>query len=126
MFFTALLLMGAQQGGNAEAAASTRQQRTKQLRPSVDWTLFVDFLSPACQSVLAVVEELQIEVERLQYDKDTTMFNLSKQQGAEHEELEELRRLLMAEMGKPSWYQKYTEFMANPYRTWKENRSVTR
>ena len=74
-------LVGAQQGGNAEAAAapaeaagSTRQQRTKQLRPSVDWTLFVDFLSPACQSVLAVVEELQIEGRQLRVVEQRTVW----------------------------------------------------
>ena len=72
------------------------------------------------------VEELQIEVERLQYDKDTTMYNLSKQQGAEHEELEELRRLLMAEQSRPTWYQKYTQFLSNPYRHWKEQRDIRR
>ena len=73
-------LVGAQQGGSAEAAAAPaeaaalRQQRTKHLRPSVDWTLFVDFLSPACLSVLAVVEELQIEARQLRVVEQRTVW----------------------------------------------------
>ena len=72
------------------------------------------------------VEELQIEVERLQYDKDTTMYNLSKRQGAEREELEELRKLLIADQTKLGFLGKYGKVLGNPYGYWKEQRDIKR
>ena len=72
------------------------------------------------------VEELQIEVERLQYDKDTTMYNLSKRRGAEQDELEELRKLLLADQNKLGFFGKYGKVIANPYAFWKEQRDVKR
>jgi hypothetical protein len=68
------------------------------------------------------VGELQVEVERLQYEKDTTMYNLSKAKTKDQEELEELRRLLMEDQSKLGFMGKYGKLLANPYGYWKEQR----
>lgn len=43
----------------------------------------------------AQVDKLQVEIERLQYEKDTTMYTIAKEREAEHAELEELRQVLV-------------------------------
>ena len=68
------------------------------------------------------VGELQVEVERLQYEKDTTMYNLSKAKTKDSEELDELRRLLMEDQSKLGFMGKYGAMLGNPYGYWKENR----
>ena len=66
-------LVRAQQGvgdddaGAAPAEAALSRQRQRPAR--ADWTLFVDFLSPACLSVLAVVEALRIDVRQFNLKK---------------------------------------------------------
>ncbi|KAJ1452136.1 hypothetical protein M885DRAFT_589200 [Pelagophyceae sp. CCMP2097] len=72
------------------------------------------------------VDELQVEIERLQYDKDTTLFSLKSKQSAERDELEELRRALLEDMSRPSAYDKYARIAAAPFTHFKDKRDKRR
>lgn len=72
----------------------------------------------------AKIDVLQTEIERLQYEKDTTLYQLHKQQEAEHAELDELRTLLVADQTRPSRLDHYKRLLQNPLKFYTDRRAA--
>ena len=72
------------------------------------------------------VEQLQIEIERLQYEKDTTLYTMQQQQATEHAELEELRQILLRDQSKPTTFSALKFLFKDPLRFYKERRDARR
>ncbi|KAJ8604912.1 hypothetical protein CTAYLR_004305 [Chrysophaeum taylorii] len=80
---------------NATTGESTHQKPQalmldEELREHRRYLEFFDSANKYCRQV----EELQIELERLQYEKDTTLYEMKRRQDADSADLEELRDLL--------------------------------
>lgn len=80
----------------------------------------------AANKYCAQVDKLQIEIERLKYEKDTTMFAQAKEREAERAELEELRALLMQDQSKPGRLQRYKAIWNGPIEYYIKQRDANR
>lgn len=80
----------------------------------------------AANKYCAQVDKLQIDIERLQYERDTTLMARAKEREAEHAELEELRTLLIQDQSKPGSLQRYRAIFNSPLQYYTKRRDANR